>query len=41
MALAVASVKAELGVYGQQEDAPGGDAAENAGAVVLAGALGP
>ena len=36
LALAVASVKAELGVDGQQEDAPGGDAAENAGAMVLA-----
>ena len=35
----MASVKAELGADGQQEDAPGGEAAENAGAVVLAGAL--
>jgi len=41
LALAVASVKAELDADGQQEDAPGGEAAENAGAVVLAGALGP
>ena len=41
LALAVASVKAELGADGQQEDAPGGEAAENAGAVVPAGALGP
>jgi len=41
LALAVASVKAELGADGQQDDAPGGEAAENAGAVVLAGALGP
>jgi len=41
LALAVASVKAELGANGQQEDAPGGEAAENAGAVGLAGALGP
>ena len=41
LALAVAFVKAELGVDGQQEDAPGGEAAEKAGAVVLAGALGP
>jgi len=41
LALAVASVKAELGADGQQEDAPGGEAAENAGAVALAVALGP
>ena len=41
LALAVASVKAELGADGQQEDAPGGAAAGNAGAVALAGALGP
>jgi len=41
LALAVASVKVELGADGQQEDAPGGEAAENAGAVALAGALGP
>ena len=39
-ALAVASVKAELGVDGQQEDASLDEAAENARAVVLAGALG-
>jgi len=39
LALAVASVKAELGADEQQEDAPGCEAAENAGAVVLAGAL--
>jgi len=41
LALAVASVKAELGVDGQQEDAPGGEAAENSVVVVPAGALGP
>jgi len=41
LALAVASVKAELDADRQQEDAPGGEAAENAGAVLLAGALGP
>jgi len=41
LALAVASVKAELGADRQQEDAPGGEPAENAGAVVLAGALRP
>jgi len=33
VALAVASVKAELGADGQQEDAPGGEAAKNAGVV--------
>ena len=37
----MASVKAELGADGQQGDAPVGEAAENAGAVFLAGALGP
>jgi len=41
LALAVVSVKAELDADGQQEDAPGGEGAENAGAVVAAGALGP
>ena len=41
LAQAVASVKAELGAYGQQEDPPVVEAAENAGAVVPAGALGP
>jgi len=41
LALVVASVKAELGADGQQKDAPGGEAAEKAGAVALAGALGP
>jgi len=41
LALAVASVKAERGADGQQEDAPGGEAVENAGAVILAEALGP
>jgi len=41
LALPLESVKAELGADGQQEDAPGGEAAEIAGAVVLAGALGP
>ena len=40
LALAMASVKAELGVDGQQEDASLDEAAENARAVVLAGALG-
>jgi len=39
LALVVAS--AELGADGQQEDTPGGEAAENAEEVVLAGALGP
>jgi len=41
LALAVASVEAELGADGRHEDEPGGEAAENAGAVVPAGALGP
>jgi len=41
LALAAPSVKAELGADGQQEDAPGVEAAENAGAMVQAGALGP
>ena len=41
LALAVASVKAELGADGQQEDAPGGEAAQNEVAVAPAGALGP
>ena len=41
LALVVVSFKAELGADGQQEDAPGGEAAGIAGAVVPAGALGP
>jgi len=41
LAKAVASVKAELIVSGQWEDTPGGEAEDNAGVAVPAGALGP